>query len=163
MKLKSQILFDEKTIRTQVKRVAEEIARDFGGDDTDLVCVCVLRGAVMFYADLMKELTLENVVYDFVTLQSYESARIDGGTMGTTGVIKLIQELRNNGISAEGDHNGRSFKSQFKYANKLNVKYTVVVGANELETGLYNFKDMATGEQKQLSPKDIVNEVINNG
>lgn len=99
MKLKSQILFDEKTIRTQVKRVAEEIARDFGGDDTDLVCVCVLRGAVMFYADLMKELTLENVVYDFVTLQSYESARIDGGTMGTTGVIKLIQELR---TSVEG-------------------------------------------------------------
>lgn len=77
--------------------------------------------------------------------------------------FKLVQELRNNGISAEGDHNGRSFKAQFKYANKLNVKYTVVIGENELQTGLYALKDMETGEQKQLAPNEIINEVIKNG
>ena len=77
--------------------------------------------------------------------------------------FKLVQEFRNNGISAEGDHNGRSFKAQFKYANKLNVKYTVVVGTNELETGLYALKDMATGQQKQLTPNEIIDEVIKNG
>ncbi len=96
MGLNKRILFDEKTIRERIKVIAKEIVKDFGSEDTELVCVCVLRGAVMFYTDLMKELDVENLVYDFVTLQSYESARIDGGTMGTSGKIKLIQELRTN-------------------------------------------------------------------
>lgn len=96
MKLNNRILYDEATIRSRIKEVAAEIMRDYEGDETELVCVCVLRGAVMFYTDLMKELAIENLVYDFVTLQSYENARIAGGTMGTTGVIKLIQELRTN-------------------------------------------------------------------
>ncbi len=71
--------------------------------------------------------------------------------------FKLVQELRNNGIAAEGDHNKRSFKAQFKYAGKLDVKYTVVIGSNELETGKYVLKDMSTGEQKELAPEEIIN------
>ena len=71
--------------------------------------------------------------------------------------FKLVQELRENGVSAEGDHNKRSFKAQFKYAGKLDVKYTVVIGSNELETGKYVLKDMLTGEQKELKPEEIIN------
>lgn len=71
--------------------------------------------------------------------------------------FKLVQELRENGISAEGDHNKRSFKAQFKYAGKLDVKYTVVIGSNEMETGAYVLKDMSTGEQKELKPEEIIN------
>ena len=71
--------------------------------------------------------------------------------------FKLVQELRSNGIAAEGDHNKRSFKAQFKYAGKLDTAYTVVIGSNELETGKYVLTDMATGELQELTPTEIIN------
>ena len=97
--LNKNILYSEAEIRARVKELAEDISAGYG-DDKPIVCVCVLRGAVMFYTDLMKELKSDAVVYDFVTLSSYENAMVEG-TMSTTGRIKLIQDLREN---VEGKH-----------------------------------------------------------
>ena len=97
--LKKNLLFSEKEIRERVKELAKEISEHYK-DDKPVVCVCVLRGAVMFFTDLMKEVKSDAVVYDFVTLSSYENAMVEG-TMSTTGKIKLIQDLREN---VEGKH-----------------------------------------------------------
>ncbi len=69
----------------------------------------------------------------------------------------FTQTLRNAGVAAECDHNARSFKAQFKYADRLGVKYTVVIGSNELETGKYVLKNMTDGTQTELSPEEILN------
>lgn len=85
--LKMKLLYSEEDIRTRVKEVAAEIAADYT-DDKPILCVCILRGAVMFFTDLVKELRGKNVMFDFVTLSSYENA------MYSTGRVKLIQDLR---------------------------------------------------------------------
>ena len=99
MGLNKNVLYTEEVIRARVRELGKEIAKNYD-DDKPIVCVCVLRGAVMFYTDLMKEIKSDNVVYDFVTLSSYENALV-AGSMTTTGKIKLIQDLREN---VEGKH-----------------------------------------------------------
>ena len=82
-----RLLYDEEQIRARVKQLAAEICADYT-DDKPILCVCILRGAVMFFTDLVKEMQGKNVMFDFVTLSSYENA------MYTSGKIKLIQDLR---------------------------------------------------------------------
>lgn len=71
--------------------------------------------------------------------------------------FKFVQTLRENGISAEGDHNNKSFKAQFKYAGKLNVPYVVIIGETEAQSGKYTLKDMANGTQNEYSGEEIIN------
>ena len=89
-----RLLYSEAEIRARVKELAQDIAKDYT-DDKPILCVCVLRGAVMFYTDLVKELSDKHLIFDFVTLSSYENA------MYSEGRIKLIQDLRE---SAEDRH-----------------------------------------------------------
>ena len=98
---KSNILFSEEQIRKRVKEIGKALTQKYS-DNKPIVCVCVLRGAIMFFTDLMKEIDSENVVYEFITLQSYESAMVQGETsMVTTGRVKLVQDLR---TSVEDKH-----------------------------------------------------------
>lgn len=71
----------------------------------------------------------------------------------------FVQKLRRNGISADLDHNGRSFKAQFKYAGKMNVPYTVVIGSEEVASGKYVLKNMADGTQESCSEEEIISRV----
>lgn len=46
---------------------------------------------------------------------------------------------------------GRSLKAQMKYADKLGAKFSLVLGDSELEEQKAKVKNMATGEQKEIS------------
>lgn len=59
----------------------------------------------------------------------------------------IVYELRKAGISADTDHMGRGLRASMKYADKLGALNTIVLGDNEIETGLVNIKNMSTGEQ----------------
>ena len=54
------------------------------------------------------------------------------GENAQTKSFKILKDLRENHISADKDHLDRSLKAQFKYADKLNAKYTIVIGDDEL-------------------------------
>ena len=62
----------------------------------------------------------------------------------------LADELRGQGVITEFDHVGRSFKAQFKYADKLGTRYVAILGEDELAKGCAKLKDMATGEEQML-------------
>ena len=87
-----RVVFSHEQIQERLDELGKEIT-SFYKDDKPIVCVCVLRGAVIFFADLIKRIDSDKVVCDFVTLQSYETAMEVGG-MQTTGRIKLIQDMR---------------------------------------------------------------------
>lgn len=69
--------------------------------------------------------------------------------------FKIVNSLRNNGISAESDLMERSLKAQFKYADKLGAQYVAVIGGNELESGVVNVKRMSDGAQEAVKIDDI--------
>ena len=83
-------------------------------------------------------------------------------TMGEAAKLygqKLLFNLRRNGIKSQIDDLQRNFKGQFKYAARLGAKYAVVIGDNELETGVATLKDMEKGEQSEVKFDDLIDEL----
>ena len=65
--------------------------------------------------------------------------------------LKLAEELRQENYIVEKDVFERSFKAQMKYADKVNAKNLIVIGENELTSGKAKLKNMASGEEKEIS------------
>lgn len=65
--------------------------------------------------------------------------------------MKMVNELRYEGISALTDLGERSLKAQMKYANKKNVMNTLVLGEDEIKTGKAVLKNMDNGETDEVS------------
>lgn len=73
--------------------------------------------------------------------------------------LSLMRKLRLEGLKVEMDLLARNFKGQFKYANRINAKYTVVIGDNELNEGKLAIKTMATSEQRVVEIDNIIEEL----
>ncbi|SFE18173.1 histidine--tRNA ligase [Peptostreptococcus sp. D1] len=83
-------------------------------------------------------------------------------TIGEKAKLKsfsLLKELRKEHFSADKDHLDRSVKAQFKYSNKINSRFTIVIGDDELEKDEASLKDMETGEQRLIKISEIVDEL----
>jgi histidyl-tRNA synthetase len=66
-------------------------------------------------------------------------------------VFALAMEFRRFGLSAEIDYAERSLKAQMKEANRLDVRFTAVIGEDELAAGTVTLRDMDTGDQQTVS------------
>ena len=73
--------------------------------------------------------------------------------------LKILRQLHQKGIKAEMDTLGRNVKGQFKYANRLGAKYTVVIGDDEMSKGVVQIKNMDAHEQKEVKLDNIVEEL----
>lgn len=69
---------------------------------------------------------------------------------------KLMFDLRKAGIRVQMDDLLRNFKGQFKYADRLGVKYTVVLGDDEIAKKAATVKNMETGEQEEVPFENII-------
>lgn len=78
------------------------------------------------------------------------------GEQAAREAFKILATLRAAGISADMDYQGRSLKAQMKYAGKLGVLHTVIIGEEELQRGCVVLRDMAAGEQREVKVSDIV-------
>lgn len=79
-----KVLYSEEQIKTRVAELAAQIRRDFDGQD--LLTVGVLRGAVMFYADIVRELDMP-LHMNFMSLSSY------GASSRTSGAVRIQYDL----------------------------------------------------------------------
>ena len=61
--------------------------------------------------------------------------------------FSLLRRFRAAGLRADMDHQARSLKAQFKYADKLGAKYVAVLGDDEIERGVVKLRDMSTREE----------------
>ena len=73
--------------------------------------------------------------------------------------MKLAYTLRDEGIYAEFDHVGRSFKAQFKFADKVGARSVIVIGDSELETGEYKLKNMRDGSELTFKAENAADAV----
>ena len=104
-------------------------------------------------------LTMEN---NNIEIENPKSTDIYIATIGDeakTKSFKLLKDLRTNHISAENDHLDRSVKAQFKYSDKINAKFTIVIGDDELANDTATLKNMSTSEQTTIKLSEIVQEL----
>ena len=77
-------MISEGDLQARIKEVAKEIEKDYAGKD--LICVGLLKGSIMFMADLLKNVELD-LAMDFMKVSSYH-----GGT-DSTGVVKILKDV----------------------------------------------------------------------
>ena len=79
-----QVLLTEEQIADKVKELGSQISRDYAGKN--LMMVSVLKGSVVFMADLMRAITVPCQI-DFMCVSSY------GSGTESSGVVKIIKDL----------------------------------------------------------------------
>jgi len=82
------------------------------------------------------------------------------GSRAENEAFPMLQTLRHAGIRADMDFLSRKMKGQMKSADRLGAKYTIVLGDNELDEGVAQLKEMATGKQHEVSLEKITEEVV---
>ena len=70
--------------------------------------------------------------------------------------LPLLQKLRNVGISAEIYPEAAKLKKQMSYADDKNIPFVILIGSNEMETGLLSLKNMKSGEQQKITAEEII-------
>ena len=65
--------------------------------------------------------------------------------------IKLATEIRKLGINTEIYLNDKKLKAKFKYADKLEIPYVIVIGDDEISSNKIKLKNMKTGEEKEIN------------
>lgn len=79
-----EVFFSERELAVIVERLGQEISRDY--KDKNLLLVSVLKGSVVFMADLMRSITIPAKI-DFMATSSY------GSGTSSSGVVKIIKDL----------------------------------------------------------------------
>jgi hypoxanthine phosphoribosyltransferase len=87
-----EVLIDEESLRARIAELGEEISDDYRG--RDLLLIGVLKGAVFFMADLMRQLTVPCEI-DFMAISSY------GASTDSSGVVRILKDLD---INVESRH-----------------------------------------------------------
>ena len=112
-----RIILDEDTLKKRVKELGKKISDDFR--DEFPVIICILRGGVIFFSDLIKEIDT-HVEIDFLSLSSY------GKSTNSSGVVKIRKDIDTN---IENRHvivvedivdSGLTLKYIFEYLQKHN-------------------------------------------
>ena len=73
--------------------------------------------------------------------------------------IEVANMLRNAGINTEIYFDNKKIKAKFKYADRLNIPYVIVIGEDEINSGLLTIKNMQEGTQEQLKIEDIIEKL----
>jgi len=70
--------------------------------------------------------------------------------------LPILQQLRNAGVAAELYPSSAKLKKQMSYADDKHIPYVILIGSEEMESGLLTLKDMQSGDQQKLSVDSII-------
>tara|TARA_B100000745_G_C20094963_1_gene374376 strand:- start:837 stop:1052 length:216 start_codon:yes stop_codon:yes gene_type:complete len=70
-----------------------------------------------------------------------------------------LKELRANGISSELYPKSAKMKKQMSYANNKGILFVIMVGEDEMDSGILSVKNMESGVQKNLTITDLIKDL----
>ena len=73
--------------------------------------------------------------------------------------MPLVQKCRQAGIATEMYPDSCKMKKQMNYANAKGIAYVALAGESEIAEGMITVKNMKTGEQKKVSPDELISVV----
>ena len=83
------------------------------------------------------------------------------GDKATLKAVEIAKDMRAEGFEAVMDLNQRSIRAQMKYADKLGAKFNIVIGDNEVDSGIAKLKNMQSGEETEIALDTFVNGFYN--
>ena len=148
----------------EVKALDTEMGSITGGGRYDnLTGVFGMPGVsgvgISFGADRIYDVLNTLNLYPTETLQSTQVLFVTFGQDEQDFALPLLAQLRKAGIRAEVyPEAGAKMKKQMGYANAKQIPYVVIIGSEEMETGMVSLKNMITGEQNKINANEIVNQ-----
>jgi histidyl-tRNA synthetase len=126
-----------------------------GGRYDDLTGLFGMSGlsgvGISFGADRIYDVLTELELFPEDISQTLDVLFVNFGERETIFCLPIVKKLRDQGVNAELYPSNAKLKKQFKYADDRNVKYTAIVGESEVDNNIINLKEMASGEQTELS------------
>ena len=101
---------------------------------------------VLNQLDLFPEASQETTKVLFVNFGEKEEAYC----------LPVLAELRRKGVNAEIFPEGAKMKKQMNYANRKDIPFVVLAGENEIQARTFTLKNMETGEQQEVSTKELI-------
>jgi len=121
----------------------DDMIEVFGGQSTPAT------GFGMGYSTVSLLLKDKGLLPKTQTGPDYFIAKIPG-----TDISKIVKKLRKK-YTVDFDLNSRNLGNQLKYANTIKAKNTIVIGPDELKSGIVKVKDMKTGSEKSIDIKKL--------
>ena len=101
-------------------------------------------------------LTLEEQGIKVPVKESTDLYVITIGERAKKTAFRFVHKLRKAGLKAEIDYLDRSVKAQMKAADRMNSRYTIILGDNELEEGNATVRNMKSGEQIEIKLEQLI-------
>jgi len=114
---------------------------------------------VSFGADRIYDVLQEANLFPEQVSQSSEVLLVNFGIKEASFSLKVLQVLQENGIKAEMFPDDAKLVKQMRYADQKGIRYVLLLGEEEIKTGLYTMKDMQTGYQSKLKLSEIIKQV----
>jgi len=83
----AKVLIDEEAVKKRIEELGAQITADYKGSGRPLLLIGILRGSVVFFADLMRAIDLGNVIIDFMAMSSY------GSSHEISGEVRVLKDL----------------------------------------------------------------------
>ncbi len=126
-----------------------------GGRYDDLTGMFGLKGltgvGVSFGADRIYDVLEELGLFPDSTAQSTKVLISNFDKLAELYALPLLHKLRRRGVAAELYPSAAKLKKQMAYADAKRIPYVVLIGEEEIQSGLLSLKDMQTGEQRKLA------------
>jgi len=137
-----------------------------GGRYDDLTGIFGLPGVsgvgVSFGAERIYDVLNELNLFPEDTLTGTKVMLVNFGGMESNYCLKVLKTIRDAGISAELYPDSAKMKKQMSYADDKKIPYVILVGDEEMKTGILTLKEMQSGEQFKLSVGDCIDKIGNN-
>lgn len=88
-KFLKEILIPADTLQARIAELGNEVSKDYK-DSTNLLLICILRGAVIFMSDLSRQITVPHAM-DFMAISSYGT-----GNRNSSGMVRITMDLNTN-------------------------------------------------------------------
>lgn len=115
--LKFRVLISQDQIQNRIKELADEISKDFRGKVP--ILVGVLNGAILFLADLIRQLSIESEI-DFIKISSYGDKRVSSGEI--TMIKDFSADLNGRDVIVVEDIVDSGLSIQYLRRRILNMK-----------------------------------------
>lgn len=145
----------------EVKALDVEIGSITGGGRYDnLTGIFGLPGlsgvGISFGADRIFDVLNQLDLYPKDAITSTKILFVNFGEKESDFCLKVLQQVRMAGISAEIYPDSVKMKKQMSYANAKHIPYVALVGESEMAENKVTLKDMESGEQKQLTVHELI-------
>lgn len=127
------------------------LIEEMGGNPTPAVGFATGLERLLLALESQNLLPEKNRSVDAYIVALGEAAQAEG--------FKLLNSLRQQGLSAAMDFAGRSMKAQMKQANKLGAKYSVILGEDEIAEGVVMLRSMEDSSQAKVPMNQVAEKI----